>query len=385
VDGHPGATRLDGAAGFVATALAPHVATGEPVLFEPKTITEPELSSEALTDYAVVVLCDVERLSRSNWRRLASFVHDGGGLEVFVGDRVSIDDYNRHGYAQGEGLLAGTLQHASQDRTRTFDGFTLGQPVHPMVADFADHPESGLFTARVTRYLPFQPNPKRAAVVLWYTSGAPALVASTFGQGRVLLWTTTANMDWTTLPAKGDFVSIMLEAMAFVAPRQGTRRNLLVGQTLVEPLTPIQSSLPLRVTESDGTGAEPELAAQGDALALRFGPVEQSGGVNVSIGSETAVFAVNVDPVESDLTPTTRSELSATLDRPIAWVDPRQAVVEESSHKRSTELVMPVLALAAVLLFVEMWLALWFGSHRAHTQPEPATARKPNLQRGALR
>lgn len=367
VDGRPGATKLAGQAGFLATALAPRVAPTDAMLLAPEVITPSELGGELLSSYDVVVLCNVRRLPAATWRRLEGFVERGGGLFVFAGELVSIDNYNRLGYREGTGLLPGRWTGAAVDPGERTRDLTIAPTRldHPVVRDFADHPESGLFVARVDRYLPIEPDPQRAEVVLQYSNDAPALVASTFGEGRVLLCTTTANMDWTNLPAKGDYVSLMLSAMAHLAPPHGGHRNVLVGDRIHEPLTPAETSMPLHVAADGRTSAEPALVPDGESLALEYGPIERARVLNVSIGKTTRHFVANVDPKESDLSSIDDESFRQALGRPVRMIRGTESLAFEPATARSAELASMAMYVVAGLLFLEMGMAMWFGAGRS--------------------
>jgi hypothetical protein len=163
----------------------------------------------------------------------------------------------------------------------------------------------------------------------------------------------------------------MLNAMAFLAPRHGDHRNILVGGVIREPLTPAQSSWPLRVTTSDGTTVEPSLTPEGDGLAMTHGPVEKAHALTVSIGPETRVFSANVDPAESDLASVDEQVFLSGLDRDVRMINDPAAITGEPGVARSTELASFMLYLVVSLLFVEMWMAMRFGSQRA-APPLPA-------------
>lgn len=378
IDGQPGATPLAGEAGYLATALAPRASGldrgGAPgsfasrsggMLIQPKVITLPELEGEILADYDVLALCNVGRLSAAQWHYMESFAERGGGLLVFAGDLVSRDNYNRLGYADGKGLLP--VEFAAASDADGADGrylsFKLDSPNHPITAEFAEYAGSGLFLARVDRHLSAVVDPGRAEVVLRYTDDEPALVASKFGRGRVVLCTTTANMDWTNLPAKGDYVSLVLNTVAYLSPRRGEHRNVEVGRSVMEPLTPMQSSLPMWVTTRSGT-EEGRLVSLSDRLALEFGPVRVAGVFSMNLGSTVRKFAANVDPAESALAAADESAIREALDRPITFTDGLVPAVAQSAPGRSTELASVALWAVLAFLFVEMWLAMWLGSHR---------------------
>jgi len=392
VDGQPGTTRLAGQAGYLALALAPTLDTTgldatvlgpadaartRPTLTVPKVISEPELGGEPLEQYDVVILCNVPRLSEGSWSQLETFVAHGGGLLVFVGDLVGVDNYNRFGYADGKGLLPGRLRRSVSPTPESGEhlGLVLGDESHPLVAEFVGQPESSLFSVRVNRYLPVEPDPNRAEVALRYTNGEPAVVGSTFranlgqqtGGGHVLLFTTTSNLDWSNLPAKGDFVSLMLSAVAYLSPEHGAHRNIKVGESIREPLTPAQYSLPVRITTAEGATVEPSLVPDQERLALQYGPVEQACSITASIGMQTRTFAVNVGPADSDLASVDLARLQELIDRPVHLADVEDLSPVDGTEQatlRSTELASFVLFLSMGLLLSEMWMAMRFGSSK---------------------
>ncbi len=389
VDGRPGLRLLEGQAGFLATALAPdgHAVTDDrtsasagrtrPVnLFAPKVVSEPEFDAELLTEYDAVALCNVARISPTQWTRLQRFVSAGGGLLVVLGDLVSADQYNRLGLAEGVGLLPAKIGRAGQPGAHPHDtlGFKLDGGTHPVVAEFAGHPSGGFFLARVERYLSVEPDLRRAEVVLRYTNDEPALVASTFGKGRVLLWTTSANLDWNNLPAKGDFVALMHNMAGFLVPRRGEHRNIVVGQTLLEPLTPAESASTLRVSADDGSSFEPSLAAHEDGLAMSVGPMDRAQFLTLNIGSKGRLAAVNVDPAESDLSSMEVNRLATVIDRPARILTDRAVREAQPAAAKSTELASVVLYIVLALLLGEMWMGMRFGSGQDEATERQAAA-----------
>ena len=167
----------------------------------------------------------------------------------------------------------------------------------------------------------------------------------------------------------------MLNAMALLAPQHGDHRNILVGETIREPLTPAQSSWSLRVTTGEGVAAEPSLVPQADRLALAYGPVENPGGLTASIGSEIRVFAANVDPTESDLAAIDERAFRAALDREVRFISDPNTLTARPDAARSTELASLALYLVIGLLLVEMWMAMRFGSQRAADRGGPRHGR----------
>jgi len=189
-------------------------------------------------------------------------------------------------------------------------------------------------------------------------------------------------MDWTNLPAKGDYVAVMLNSVSFLVRPHGEHRNVLIGQSIVEPLTPAESSMPLSiaalerwgegstntVTSGEGAVFEPSIIAHEEALALSYGPVERAQFMTLTIGSASRVVAANIDPAESNLKSVEDRNLAAALDRPIRIVSDTTATDEQPIAARSTELSSVALYVVIILLFGEIWMAMRFGSPREAAQ-----------------
>lgn len=379
VDGRPGDTLLTGSAGYLATALSPALPEGEerPAPVRAAVITEAELPTEVLGDYQLVGLCNVARLPEAQWTALARYVGDGGALLVTAGDLVHADNYNQHGYAAGNGVLPAALgaRALPEDDPNAAVQFDRKELLHTIVRDFAEQPDSGLFLARVRQYLAAEPDAQRGRVVLRYSDGGAALILGGYGRGKTALLTTSADMTWSNLPARGDFVSLVSNLAAYLTGERGDRRNAVVGQTLHEPLTAQQSAQPIRIRKPDGALEPGTLVAEGDALALQFGPVERAGLYTVVVGTqpEGPVFAVNVDPEESDVRTAATAELAGVAGGGVRVISEADLSQRAAEAGRVREYAGALLYLAAALLLAETWMAMWFSANRQRRDSDRIT------------
>ncbi|MCG3130153.1 MAG: hypothetical protein FLDDKLPJ_00901 [Phycisphaerae bacterium] len=362
VDGDPGVDRMDGHAGYVQKALSPadesSVGSG---VFDPKVVSDSELPAESLRDYAVIVLCNVGRLPEREWRRLAEYVGAGGGLLVFAGDQVSVEHYNRHGAGTEPAILPGTLGDAVRPAggEEGWTTMTLAEPVHPLVAEFASLRDSGLFSARVERYLPIVPAADGSRVVLKYLTGDPALVIQSVGRGTSAMFTTSANMEWTNFPAKGDFVSVVVEAVSMLCGRPGSHRTVETGSSIVEPIEPQDVDLPVRlIAPSGGTLAGSVAQGADGSLTFRAGPAADPGIYRFQSGERSLDFAVNVPARESD-PGVTEAAVVAERTGGLARVleDEAESGAGQGRTAQATELNLTVLLIVLGLLLVEPILA----------------------------
>src|SRR5690606_28261170 len=195
-------------------------------------VDESELETVDLSAYHLVLLANVYRLTEEAAVRLERYVAAGGGVGIFLGDQIDPEIYNRILYRDGRGLLPAQLGEvvvAPRDRA----GFVLGQmdQNHPLMRRFAD-PQAGLLRGVLAwQFVAAEPAKEDAAAAVAAetatrpANGAPqagavarvlarfddpdkrpALVERAFGNGRVLLMTTTVDKEWTNLPDRPVFV-----------------------------------------------------------------------------------------------------------------------------------------------------------------------------------
>ena len=70
------------------------------------------------------------------WTRLLNYAKSGGAVWFFLGDQVSAENYNRHGLADGKGILPAKLSTlVGQGRqSEEFFRLRIPQPAHPVLA-----------------------------------------------------------------------------------------------------------------------------------------------------------------------------------------------------------------------------------------------------------
>ena len=287
-----------GGTGSAALYLTRALAIGDAPRFE-TTVRQPDaVSDDDLRRASVVVLNDVA-VPAALGRRLARFVAAGGGLLVALGPRAA--------WPPETDILPAGLQ-APVDRTQG-DAARIGalEYGHPVFEPFRA-PRSGDFgAARIYGYRAVAPVPS-AQVLARFDGGAPALVERRIGTGRVLLWTSTLDLEWSDLPLKPVFLPFVHRVARHLSAYVERAPWLTVGQVLDASFgAAVSRSGGVVVTPSglqvpiDEEGSEVfELAEQG------FYEVRTRAGEGVA-----AVVASNVDSAESDLTAMDPKEIVA--------------------------------------------------------------------------
>ncbi|MEP6913987.1 MAG: hypothetical protein ABJC89_00005, partial [Acidobacteriota bacterium] len=201
------------------------LALGEAPPFELSTKPIDAVTADDLQRASVVILNDVP-VPQLTATRLGAFVARGGGLLVALGERATWPA------ATGEADILPGAPGAPVDRTVGAAG-RLGalEYGHPIFEPFRA-PRSGDFSgARFYSYRSVTPV-KGAQIIARFDDGAPALVERRIGNGRVLLWTSTLDLQWNDLPLKSVFLPFMHRIATSLASYSERPAWLTVGEVL---------------------------------------------------------------------------------------------------------------------------------------------------------
>ncbi|MFQ5429263.1 MAG: BatA domain-containing protein [Phycisphaerae bacterium] len=354
--------------------------------FRLKTIAPAALDTEVLRDYRVIVLGDVPRLSAGAWAALGRYVREGGGLVAFLGEGVDPRGYRgsitrggfrrsplRKGQPNEGDSAAGPLPvepdvFARLEMPDEKLRFSMAQPDHPVFRDFAGYESGGLLSAFVHGYWRVKESQKPPVdgvqTLLRLSNGDPALLSAQLGRGRVLLWLLDANMAGSNLPAKPDYLPLMLNTTFFVLGRGEAGRNVRVGEALIHRLDPGAASRTIRVVTPDGSLSEGRVDADELGLVALFDDTESPGPYRFQSAERIDAFAVNIDPRESDLRAMSTVELKRRFGADAVLVAPGPRAVI-TAGARPMELGRLGMVLLLVLVLMETLAATSMGPRDA--------------------
>ena len=332
-----------------------------------RVVSASEFRAESIDAARVIVLANVALLGDSQTAALTDFVADGGGLAVTLGDQIKPAWYNETLFAEGAGLLpvsigefekAATVPPPGTDPTEAVPPVTIDSDSLelPWISRFQAGSDDGFLSARFTNWYRLQlasQNPPdevvegrkpsgpvpaiddgpeglrpsaienesannatfaNAIVAAKLSTGDPLIVHRKFGQGEVAVFASTLDADWSTLPAKPDYVTFLHEFLFRLASGRGSRN--------VDVEAPIALPISKGETAEDWValsprGEELEIATAGNELQplLRVDDTLMPGvyrlrrrGTDDQKARAAAVpddelFVANADRDESDLTP----------------------------------------------------------------------------------
>ena len=364
VDGDPSDKPYRGETGYLVTALVPRRGAGRSSL-EVKTISWLELPAQRLADYHVVVLANVPDVSATQASALHTFVNEGGGLVIFLGDKVIPRLFNARMRHRGTSLLPGTLEPLMAPA-----GGAQGLPLepmaagHPLSAPLAALPQELVSMARVHRFFRVRLEPGGQAILNLAGAGTPLLSEKAIGRGKVLLFATTADRDWTNLVVHPIGPILLHQAVTYLT-RQANERPFTVAEPVALPL-PGRTARPSVIVRGPGGGESPIQVTERDgAQAIELARPELPGFYEVDYGDRAAplVFAANVDPTESDVKCLTHEQFASALSGIQARVfgDEGNIAAAIRESRVGLELWRELLILGLLVLLVEAFLAHYFS------------------------
>ncbi len=341
-----------------------------------------DLEALELGEYDAVILANVYRLGTGGLRRLESYVREGGGLIVFLGDQVDVEYYRAHLYAGGRGLLPRPVG----DVVRPPAGagpFALGDwdVDHPVMRAFVGELASVLRVVQVSAFsdsalavegAAASPDGEDVAVFARFDDAAhsPAILERRYGRGLCVLVTTSCDQEWNDWAGSFSYVPLMLELVQYAARRSGAGLTAVVGMPLVCSVESGLSAHSARI-ETPDYPVEPAYFVEietGDdgACLLPIRATWKTGVYRIELtgaGGEAVVryAAVNADAAESNLAGAGRVKLEdALIGVPFEYVRDLSVFEDEASSGRH-ELWWPLLLAAITVLMFEQVMAWWFG------------------------
>jgi hypothetical protein len=198
---------------------------------------------EMLNQYSTIYLLDVPRLDGRAVESLEAYVRGGGGVAIFTGPSTLIDFYNRSLYRDGQGMLPAPIAEEAELGEDVGGGTPdLDLEKHPIFNFFLDEANPLIRGVTVTRFrrLPpkWEPAPDSGVRIIGrLRDRSPLFVEKEFGNGKVLLCTTTAGPVWNDWAKNPSFVVLALKMQSYLSSPKRLDDPRLVG-------TPLEVQLP---------------------------------------------------------------------------------------------------------------------------------------------
>jgi len=293
-----------------------------------------------LSEYRVIILNDAGNLSAALAAQLAKFVESGGGLVIAAGRHTEAEQFNQALKA----IAPATLGEAVQLRGE-YVAMSEIKIDHPVFEVFR---QSGrLASARIFGYHRSTPHEK-AAVLARFEDGSPALVEGSFGNGKVLLFTSTLDAGWNDLPLTPIYLPLVRQMVRYLGEHEERAWHPL-GQAFTVPAA--KDGSPPAVDAPSGTRITERTQTPTGELIIN---AREPGFYRLRYPDRSEFAAVDLDGKESDLAKLNVDEFVNA----VTGADPKAAQAAASSVKLTKEetearqRVWWLLLLVALALFV---------------------------------
>jgi Aerotolerance regulator N-terminal/von Willebrand factor type A domain len=376
VDGEPSTEAFGSEVDYLAAPLS--IGIGAAEAWRVEVVQDQDFLSPRLETPDVLVLANVASITPEEAERLGQMVNAGMGLLIFTGAKLDVGLYNDLLFRQNNKLLPCPLKSLTDE---TIHGVFI-EPLHPSPLEkLLDLKASALERVTLRQIMTVEEPPEGGQVRVlarWNNPArSPAVVERIKGDGRVLLWTTTADRAGNDWPIEPSFVLAVREAVRGTARPTSLGNIITAGERMGRVVQTSQAVSNARLSPPGG----------GEPLALSAVPKEDAPGKEApsvviavpdtrragiyriswdegSTGTQQDIYAANPDPRESALERIEAPELKSFL-APLE-VEVIRARSNEANMFSSTgrEIWHDLAVALAVLLVFESIFATWVGRSR---------------------
>jgi hypothetical protein len=306
IDGDPRTMLVASETFYLMNALNPE-RTYRPGPIQPRVVPLGEAERLRLDEFDVTVLANVRSLSANLRTRLMDFANQGGGLWWFLGDQVDPAVYNRDFFDTPTRLLPARLG-PRLDRPEThpvvLQHLAAG---HPVIKPLDERGQDALAGVRVRRLFTTETAslPPTTRVLLALPDGHPLLLEGTAGQGRVLLLTSTGDVDWNELAVTTGYLPLIQTGVAYLARREAQERlasDTRLPQPIILKLSDRQKEALVTITDPQRKETRLFPQEQGGQIQTEYPDTRLPGFYHMRVGPEVGLVAVNTPLEESDVT-----------------------------------------------------------------------------------
>jgi hypothetical protein len=378
VDGEPSSEPFGSEVDYLAAPLS--IGVGDAEAWRVEVAQEENFLSQRLEPADVIVLANVAAPTAEQARTLARLVREGTGLMIFTGGKLDTGLYNQRLLRTGEPILPVPLK-AQLDEA--FRGIVV-EPVRPSpIEKLLELKASALERVPVRQIMAVEEPPASSGAVRvlarWNDPPrSPAVIERVVGEGRVLLWTTTADRAGNDWPVEPSFVLAVREAVRGTARPTSWAHTVTAGE---RPRRVVHSSHQLaNVRLASPAGGEPKALAavpvddraSGDttpAVAIDLPDTRKAGLYRVSwdegpLGPQRDLIASNPDPRESALDRLGQADLKKLLAPLAVEVAVARGDGQDASPATGREIWHEMAWVLLALLILEPIVASWVGRSR---------------------
>ncbi len=328
-------------------------------LAEVSTGSPSSLSSMNLAAYDAVIVCGGP-FRQADYDRLEQFVRSGGSAIIFADPATDVSLQSQAMARFGFGGLS-DMNYGSGSEA-AFSQFDKSHPLFEGVFKTEGTAGERTESPGITRALA-----ARGGLSIIDIPGGSFLAESSLGEGRAIYCAVPPSAEWSNMPFTGIFPTITHRSVAYLVSPRDFAINLLAGGSANITLPKkVSGSGSFTITDPDGTDNVRTAVVFPSGSAISLNNLDITGNYKVADmnGKTLAVFSVNCDKRESDLTAAEKAQIEQALAGLInqgvpleIFPDAADIGKQMSRARTGTELWLPFLILAIMAALAEMVVA----------------------------
>ncbi|MFC1492536.1 BatA domain-containing protein [candidate division KSB1 bacterium] len=272
-------------------------------LFDPVLVFSDQVNSVDLKRFDVVIYNGYNTWSESDIFRMKNYLTGGGGIVLFPGNNINVDSYNNLPAREFSLPRAEDISGQIYDPGNEGAGFITISEVdfmHPVFFNMFDDPDPVIDYPRIFKSVDLRAN-SASDVIIGLTNGKPFLTVTNSESGKIAVFSSKPSLTWNTLPVKGLFAPLMHRVVTFLSKSDFMESaDIQVGDDISFYYNGSISDLNIISPDGSEYKLTPEIAAE--SYKINFSETKEPGIYVCADGNEQfRKFAVNADPVESDL------------------------------------------------------------------------------------
>ena len=281
--------------------------------FELSSIEPAELSAAVLRQNDVAVLLNVGDLSTAQAEAVGEYVNNGGSLLLAPGDRVNPDIFNRQ-FAEIAPATIGSQGQLGIDDYLVIADFDRRHPIlRPLDSDWL---------ARFQGHWSLSAHAE-SDVLMQFDNTEPALLEREVGNGKVILFASSLDLEWNNLALQGLFLPFVHETLRHLVQSEKKQGSYDIGESFsLDPTGEGQSVQAMTPSGDDIVFANDDFVVTATEPGL----------ISVNVDQVDYRYAVNILPEESDFT---RAAVATLYD---SIINP-DTDITQSREVRTTQLI----------------------------------------------
>ncbi len=350
---------------IVRLALKPSTAADAPSVFQIDAVDKNSMLSANLSKYDAVILLGAQAATPGFVSRLASYIHDGGGVVIFPDPDGNLQSFSQVLLpALALPPTGGTNGSLTNKSTQTTFGTTdFDHPLFKSIfvqKDKNKKPE--IESPRIAFNVRLRGN-ENSQQIIATSAGDAFLLEHRLGKGKALVFGVAPNLQWSDFPLKGIFLPLLNRAMFYLAAREDYVHGDIVGHPfeLSLPTGSSASLYDLRMPNGNVLRMTPKNLPSG--LFFSMDNLDQPGVYQLICDAKVVrKIPVNIDPSESELRKISSPERDAFFKgvgiTMVKRLDKNANVQQAVTEARfGVELWKYMLGLALLFALAEMFIA----------------------------